>query len=179
MSNETIDQQLPPNQKIEINSYAVKFGIIGGLISIIISLTLFFTGMELKTVLKWLPTVAMIAIIILGLKSVADENKNREITFGTLFKTGMIITTIIAIISIVYFLVYINFIDTGFIEKVLDASRVQMAEKGLGEEQIDNAIEMTKKFMSPGIMVAFSLIGNLVFGAVTSLIGAGIFKKEK
>lgn len=177
MNNEIIDQKLSSNQNTAVNSHAVKYGIAGGLISIIISLALFFTGLELNSFLKWLPVLSMIVIIITGLKSVADENKNREITFGTLFKTGMIITTIIAIISIVYFLVYINFIDTGFIEKVLDASREQMAEKGLGDEQTDKAIEMSKKFMSPGIMIAISLVSNLLFGCITSLIVAGILKK--
>ena len=52
-------------------------------------------------------------------------------------------------------------------------------EKGLSEEQVDAAIEMSKKFMSPGIMMAISLFSSLIMGAIVSLISAAIFKNEK
>jgi uncharacterized protein YybS (DUF2232 family) len=54
-----------------------------------------------------------------------------------------------------------------------------MAEKGLSEEQIETALNMSKSFMSPGMMIVFSLLGSLIFGALTSVVGAAIFKNEK
>jgi len=179
MSNDTLDQPFQTKGNIDIKSNGIKFGIIGGLASVIVSLILFFVDMQMESWAKWISTLVMIGIIILGIKSVANDNQNRLISFGTLFKAGMIMAVIIAIISVVYFLIYINFIETNFIEKVLNESRQQMTEKGLGEEQIEQALEMSKSFMSPGIMVAFSLIGSLFFGAIASLIGAAIFKKER
>jgi hypothetical protein len=79
----------------------------------------------------------------------------------------------------VYFFFYSNFIEANFIDNLLDVSRAQMAEKGLSEEQVDAAIEMSKKFMSPGIMMAISLFSSLIMGAIVSLISAAIFKNEK
>ena len=178
MSNETINQQTRQEGEIDIKSNAVKYGIIGGLGGIIISLILFFLHMQFESWAKWLQTFIMLSAIILGIRAIAEDNRNKLVPFGTLFKGGMMITLIVAIISIIYFLIYSNFIETDFVDKILEVSRQKMADKGLSEEQTDRAIEMTKKFMSPVFMTVIALISNLIIGAVTSVIGAAIFKKE-
>ncbi len=88
-------------------------------------------------------------------------------------------TLIIAIISILYFQLYSNIIEPDFVEHILEESGKQMAEKGLSEEQIDKALEMSKTFMSPGIMSVISFFSSLLMGALISVIGAAIFKNEK
>lgn len=178
MSNNIIDQQIRQEGVIDIKSNAVKYGIIGGLSGIIVSLILFFLHMQFEVWAKWLQTFVMLSAIILGIRAIAEDNKNIPVPFGSLFKGGMIITLIVAVISIVYFLVYTNFIETDFVDKILDVSRQKMADKGLSEEQIDTAVEMTKKFMSPIFMTIIALVSNLIIGAVTSVICAAIFKKE-
>ena len=174
MSNDTLDQQLKHDGPLDTKSNAIKFGVIGGLGGIIISLILFFANLQYESWSKWLQSLVMIAAIVIGVKTIAAANKHKVVSFGALFGAGMLITTIIAIISIVYFFFY-----TNFIENLLDVSRAQMAEKGLSEEQVDAAIEMSKKFMSPGIMMAISLFSSLIMGAIVSLISAAIFKNEK
>lgn len=179
MSNDTIDQHVKKDGDLDIKSNAVKFGIIGGFAAIIVSLILFFANLQFESWSKWLQTAVMLATIIFGIKAIADANKNKIVPLGALFKGGMVITLIIAIISVVYFLVYSNFIETDFIDKILEVSRQQMTEKGLSEDQIERAMQMTKSFMSPAIMTVISLISSLIIGALTSLIAAAIFKKEQ
>ena len=179
MSNDTLDQQLKHDGPLDTKSNAIKFGVIGGLGGIIISLILFFANLQYESWSKWLQSLVMIVAIVVGVKAIAAANKHKVVSFGALFGAGMLITTIIAIISIVYFFLYSNFIETNFIDNLLDVSRAQMAEKGLSEEQVDAAIEMSKKFMSPGIMMAISLFSSLIMGAIVSLISAAIFKNEK
>lgn len=179
MSNETLDQSISTNGNIDIKTNSIKFGFIGGFAVIIVSLILYFVGLQFENWAKWISTVVMCGIIIIGIKTIVDENPSKQIPFGTLFKAGMLITIIIAIFSVVYFFIYTNFIETNFVGKILEISRQQMAEKGLGEEQIETAIEMSKKFMSPIMMAIFSLLGTIFFGLIASLFGAAIFKKEK
>ena len=179
MSNDTLDQPIKQDGNLDIKSNAIKFGIIGGLGGVIVSLILFFANLQYESWSKWLQSIVMVVAIISGIKAISDANKNKLVPFGSLFGGGMLITVIISVISIVYFLVYSNFIETNFIDNLLEVSRKQMAEKGLSEEQVDAAIEMSKKFMSPAIMTVISLISSLIMGAIVSLIGAAIFKKEK
>ena len=110
MSNDTLDQQLKQNGSIETKSNAIKFGLIGGLGGIIISLILFFANLQYESWSKWLQSLVMIAAIVIGVKTIAAANKHKVVSFGALFGAGMLITTIIAIISIVYFFLYSNFI---------------------------------------------------------------------
>lgn len=179
MNNEIIDQKFPERGEIDIKTNAIKFGIIGGLASILVSITLYLANLHFESWARWISTLVLFLAVILGTKAIAEANKGKIISFGSLFKGGMLITVLITVFSISYFFVYLNFIEPDFTEKVLDISRAQMAEKGLGEEQIERAIVMTKKFVSPGMMALFAIIGTLIFGAIASLIGAALYKNEK
>lgn len=179
MSNDALDKPLPDRSPVVLKNTSVKFGIIGGMSCILVSVGLFLTNMQFENWARWLGVVVLILVVILGIRTIAEENKNKIIPFGSLFGGGMLITLIIALMSILYFFLYLNFIETDFTRKVLEISRQQMAEKGLSEEQIEKSLEMAKTFTSPWIMAVFALLGNLFFGALASLMGAAIYKKEK
>ena len=179
MSNELSDQPLPDKNGIDIKTNAVKFGLIGGFAGILVSLSIFFANLQYESWSKWLQSLVMLAAIILGIKAIADANKVKLISFGDLFKGGMLITFILSLISILYFLVYSNIIEPDFIDNLMDVSKKEMLEKGLSEEQTETALNISRKFMSPGIMAVISLVSSLIIGAITSAIGAAIFKNEK
>lgn len=175
---DVLDENPTAQPTIEIKDIAIKFGIIGGLAGILISLILFISNLQYESWSKWLQSLIMIVAIFLGVKAIAAAHKNRLIPFGILFKGGMIITAIISIISVVYFFFYANFIETDFINNLLELSRKQMAERGLSEEQIEQGIELSKKFMSPTIMAVISTFSSLFIGAIVSLISAAVLKKD-
>jgi hypothetical protein len=178
MSTDALDRKLP-DRNLDIKTNGIKFGIIGGLVGILVSVTLFIANLQFESWARWISTLVLFGAVIAGIKTIAQVNQGKIISFGALFKGGMLITLIIAVISIAYFFIYLNFIETDFTGKVLDISRTQMAEKGLGEEQIEKAINISRKFVSPGIMALFALTGTFFFGAIASLIGAAIYKNEK
>ncbi|MEN9448627.1 MAG: hypothetical protein RJA25_1917 [Bacteroidota bacterium] len=174
------DSNFQPNDhEIEIKETAIKFGVIGGLIGILVSLILFYTNLQFESWSKWIQSVVMVASIVLGVKLIADANKGKLIPFGILFKGGMLVTLVLTFISITFFFIYVHFIDTDFINGILDVSRQKMTQNGLGDDQIDKAIEISKKFLSPGIMAIISTISSLIIGAIVSSISAAVFKKEK
>jgi len=49
----------------------------------------------------------------------------------------------------------------------------------MSDEQIDAAIEMQKKFQSPGILAAVMLIFSLFIGFVISLIASLVMQKKE
>jgi hypothetical protein len=65
MSNDTLDQQLKHDGPLDTKSNAIKFGVIGGLGGIIISLILFFANLQYESWSKWLQSLVMIAAIVL------------------------------------------------------------------------------------------------------------------
>ncbi|MDP1845040.1 MAG: DUF4199 domain-containing protein, partial [Sediminibacterium sp.] len=82
------------------------------------------------------------------------------------------------VIFIVYTYISIKFLFPEMIDKSLEQARVEMEKNNnLSESDINNGIEMTKKFFLPfaigGILLAFAFIG-----AIGSLIGAAVTKKN-
>ncbi len=178
MNQDILDKPSLKKEEIQYKNSALKFGLIAGLISILLSLILYFTNLQFESWTKWLSSFLTFILIILGIKSIATENKGSILTFGTLFKAGLIITIILTIVSIVYFIIFTTVIDTDFTNKLIDVQREVLKEKGLSEEQIDRSMRMVEKMMSPIMMSVVSFFTFLTIGTITSLIGAAIFKKE-
>jgi hypothetical protein len=178
MSDELQGQQLP---KSEVNAtpYALKFGIIGGLICIVVSVILYITGLQFESWANWLNTLVLLAVIIIGLRTINREHPGLEVGFGTLFGAGMIITLTVGILSVAYFLIYVYVIDTDFINATMEISRQKMQERGMSEDQIEKALYISAKIMTPPVMACIAMITTLLLGALISVISAAIFKKEK
>jgi hypothetical protein len=62
-------------------------------------------------------------------------------------------------------------------EKGLEAARKGMVEKNMTQEQITQAMGFTQKFFMVFVIGAI-LVFYLFFGAIASLIGAGVTKKN-
>ncbi len=73
-----------------------------------------------------------------------------------------------------------NYIEPDYMSQMMEVNREKMieAQPDMTESQLNAAEEMTAKFSSPLIVVAFSLIGNLFFGLIISLI-VGLIMKNK
>jgi hypothetical protein len=70
------------------------------------------------------------------------------------------------------------FIDTGLAAKQLAFAEEAMVKKGMPQATIDAAMAMQAKFMKPGIMSLFVIIGSLFYGTIISLVVSIFVKKE-
>ena len=70
--------------------------------------------------------------------------------------------------------------DNDMIPRMLDKARTDMESRGgASDEQIDQAMQMTEKFMTPGYISLFVVIFSLLFGLVISLVVSAINKNSK
>ncbi len=64
------------------------------------------------------------------------------------------------------------------IDKTLDLQRIELEKKPeLTDEMIEQALSITKKFFMP-FAIGGAIIGTGFMGAIASLIGAGVAKKN-
>jgi hypothetical protein len=102
---------------------------------------------------------------------------NYQPTFGNLFSYGFKTTAFIALIIIAFFVIFfLAFPDVK--EKGFDMARQKMEEKGtFTQDQINQAMETFRKMFwiitIGGIMFIYAIVG-----AIGSLIGAAITKKN-
>jgi len=170
------------NQQKPTNKTALHFGIILGIVSILISVIIYALGMAYDQDWKtgMIGFIAMAIIIFLGIKKYKELNEG-YITLGQAIKTGVGIALIGGIISVIYSYLFMNFIEPDFVINTMAGAEEKMLERNpnLTDEQIEQALSISKKMMSPGIMSAIGIVWSLFVGLIISLVSGLILKKTE
>jgi hypothetical protein len=161
------------------NQVIIKFSIIYALANIGMALILYILEIMDKSMLITVLSLAVnSAILFFAMKSRKNDTLNGFMSYGEGFGTGMLILVVGGLITSIYTFVFYTFIDTEFMTKMLEISRTEMLKKDMSDEQIEQALEMSKKFMSPIMMAVFGYLASLFIGLIISLILAAVTKKE-
>ena len=158
----------------KITSTTVK-GFIIGLIMIAFSLTVSFLDLQSNSIFQWLGYGIFLIGIILAISQYGKQ-LNYNSKFGDYFAHGFKVSAVVTLLMIVFLIVFMT-VFPEFKDKAMDEARKSMTTKNLSEEQIDKAIDITKKFFMV-FLIGGALLGYLLFGAIASLIGAAITKKD-
>lgn len=155
----------------------VEKGLLITLVLIVIGLAIYFSGQLGNTSLGYLQYVVFMGGIIWGCIYYAKQMKG-NVTFGNVFAHGFKTTAFIAAAMAVYTFLSVRFLFPDIIEKTVEIARAQMREnKDLSDDQIDQAMNMTREYFVPfatgGLLLMFA-----IFGALSSLIGAAVAKKK-
>lgn len=171
---------MEPQAKTSKWQIIAKFSLIYSLVIIALNLVLFILGMQMQ--MQTLNTLVMLAAVFVsiyfGIVSRRDNTLDGYITYGQGVGTGMLISLMAGIIVTIYTQVFISFIDPDFMQNMLNEAKRKMIEDGRSEEQIEVAMEWTKKIMgSPIIMAVMGILTNLFYGLIASLILAYFTKR--
>ncbi len=168
-------------QKLQARKFILNYGLILGIISILISVVMYVMNLYIEK--SWiggvLSFIAMIIIIVYGINEYKKSNGG-FLSLGQALKIGVGIALIAGILGTIYQLIFMNVIEPDFMEKMQQMQYDQMIENNpnMTQEQIDMAMEMGRKFSSPWITSAISIVASLFFGLIISLIAGLIMKKE-
>lgn len=150
-------------------------GIILGLVLILTAAIIFILKIENKSI-QWVQNSIMVIGIILCVSQYAKQIDNNA-TFGDYFSHGFKIAALVTIIMIVYLLIFTN-IFPEYKARTLEMARKQMeGNQKLSSDDMEKALSVTSKYFTL-FLVLGALIWNLILGAIGSLIGAAINKKE-
>ena len=151
-------------------------GIIIAAIIVIYSMALQFMGLGLKKSLGWLAYLFLIVGLTIFINQYAKA-KAYQLTFGNLFSYGFKATAIITLILLVFRLVFFLAFPE-FKEKIMESARQGMEDQGkMTDSQIDTAVSMfSKNFLL--FTVGIALFMDLIVGCIGSLIGAAVTKKK-
>lgn len=151
-------------------------GIVISLILIVFALVIYFLNLNANAGLQYITYAIFIAGIIWSVYYYGKQIDHNS-TFGNYFAHGFKIAAIVTVIMIIYIVIFVNlFPDVK--DKAMEAARKSMESKGqMTQEQITQALNITQKFFMV-FLIGATLLGYLIFGALASLIGAGITKKN-
>ncbi|HSM64143.1 MAG TPA: DUF4199 domain-containing protein [Gillisia sp.] len=169
------------NQQATAKKFVLNYGLLLGIVSVIFGVIMYVTNVYLDPgfIYSAIGFLVLIVIISLGIKAFKTENGG-YLSLGEALKVGIGVAVIGGIITAIWSFVLMNYIEPEYMNQLMEVQREKMVEMqpDMTESQMDAAMEMSSKMSSPIMIMAFSLIGNLFFGLVISLI-AGLIMKNK
>lgn len=152
-------------------------GLLIGLVIIFLYVAGYMANISEQAWFGWVVDLIIVAGMIWACIMFANQNDNR-VTFGNLFAHGFKTTAIVTLILIAYMIISITLIFPEAKDKAMEVARERMeARGGMSQDQIDQAIQFTRKFFMP-IAIGATMLSSLFFGVIGSLIGAGVAKKN-
>lgn len=153
----------------------LQYGAITALVMIVINVAMLLTGNQDNKAINWIAFLPFLAGIIACCIAYAKAN-DKMVTFGQVFSSGFKASAIIALIIIVWSFLSL-YIWPDIKVRALDKAMLDMENNKMSQEQMDQAIGITKKYFGV-FMAAGALFSTLFFGAVFSLIGAAVAPKK-
>lgn len=170
------------SQTATVKKIALPNGVLLALTTIVISVIVYVMGMTYEQ--PWwqrlLNFAAMLWFVIYGIKAYKKDNSG-YLSLAEALKTGLAITLIAGVIGSIFTYLFTTIIEPDFVMNMLEASRVKMIEDNpeMTQEQMDMAMSISEKMMSPGILTAISIITSLFFGFIISLIAGLVLKNNR
>ncbi len=163
----------------------LKYGLTGGLIFSLIYLIftisgLANTGSPMSGILNSVVSIGiMIVLIVMAIKQHRDQLQNGFITLGQCVLIGAGLMALAGIISGLVSLVYTNFVDPEYMERLMATMEEAWEAQGLTEDQIEQARGWTAMMKSPYLLFATAIGCYAIGGAILSLIIGLIMKRDQ
>jgi hypothetical protein len=165
-------------QKANVWKSNLTNGLILGLIGIVYTLVIYFLDLTVNKVQGYVFLLILVVALYFLVKSYRDNYLYGYMTYGQAVGAGVVIFLYYSIIIAIFTYILYAIIDPGLIDKQLAAAEELMAKRGLPQEAMDAGLKVQEKMMKPGIMAPVSIIGNMLYGVIMSLIVAIFAKKE-
>lgn len=160
------------------SSVGLRYGIMLGIVSIILTAVGLITGQEQNTVFSILGLVVLIAFIVLAHRAFKQAHGG-FMSFGQGVTIGTIATVISTVLSSLFRYVYTTFIDPQATERAMEAARAKLEAQGMSDEQIDQAVALTSKMSNGPMAVVLAIVFGLFVGLILSLIISAITKRNR
>lgn len=173
-------------QKKSPSKSALQYGVLFGILMVLEFVILYVmdidpitnpsAGIVINTMNYLVFPVSIITIGCLNYKKKLNEG---FISFGECLKIGVTICLIAGLIYGIFSVVF-NMIFPEFMEEILKKTKQVMLQQNptLTTAQLDMAMSMTKKFMSPALMVPVTVAMYSFIGLIYSLIIGAFVKND-
>ncbi|MCR8560513.1 DUF4199 domain-containing protein [Mucilaginibacter sp. BJC16-A38] len=157
---------------------AFKWALISFVTSIVLTYLYQFLKLDVNSPVKYVNYIFFITFLILSQKEYREQ-LGGFVTFGQAFVEGLLFSVFSGIMIAIFTYIYFTILSPDVWEQAMTASQQKLEAAGnLSSEQIESAMGITRKY---GVIIATVgvIIGTPILGAIISLIGAAIFKKER
>jgi tetrahydromethanopterin S-methyltransferase subunit G len=155
-------------------SIGIKWGLIGSGIGVALFVVYNVLKIDFTSgPISWLQYVFIVGFIFLAQKQFKDDGDS-YMSFGQGMGVAFWYGLASSIVSSIFIYIYTKFIDGSMFDTIKENQLKAMQEKGgMSDEQIDQAMEISGKFMTPEVFLGtgffFGIIGVLVIGLIVTI----------
>jgi hypothetical protein len=163
---------------ITTTSIGLRYGLLTGVVSIIISFLLNVTQLE-QSPAKWLTLVVLIVGIILAQKAFRQANEG-YMSYGQGLGVGMVLAAVSSVLGAIFSYIYVTLIDPEMPTRILEKVRADSEARGnMSDAQIEQAMRWTAMFVQGPALAGIALVSGVLMGLIVSLITAAVLKNPK
>jgi hypothetical protein len=171
--------ELTTKEVITPSTVSIRYGLLTGLVSVLISFALYALQLEQNAFLKFLTTIVLLLGIVLAQREYRQRNAG-FMSYGEGLRIGALVSVIVGVLGAAFVYVYTTLIDPDTMTRTMERARTELEAKGtMSDAQIDQAMALSAKFTSGPIMLVFVIVGTLFFGFLISLITSAFVKNPK
>ena len=156
---------------------AMIYGLYIGIVLTLYSVIFYVTGLYLNEKLGYVVLLVYIACIVFTQIHYRNRELNGFISYGQAVGFAVAAMLFGGIIHGLYSIIISN-IDPGMIEQIKTIQEDAMLQKGMSEDQIEAAMSIMSKMMTPGWMSMIVLLSAVFYGTIVSLISSIFIKRQ-
>jgi len=167
-------------KKRSIANQAIIYAFIVAVAGIVFHLVLFISDLYMNKTIGYFGILITLAGMIWGGLEYRKSYLNGYMSYGKAFQLCFLIGLFAGILSALYMVLFATAIHPGYTQELLEQAREQMisSQPDMSDDQIDQAMAMSEKFMTPVMLAVWAFFGNALFSAVLALIAGFFLKKE-
>jgi len=166
-------------QKSTFWKSAMTYGLYLALALMLFSVILYVTGLILNQKIGYFSMAIYVVGIIYAQISYRNRELNGSISYSQALSFGVAIMLFAGIITAFYTMILYTFIDPTLIEQMKVAQEEVLLQRGMKEDQIEAAMAMASKMMTPGWISIMGLFGSVFLGTIISLVTSFFVKKQE
>jgi hypothetical protein len=156
----------------------VSFGLMCGALNGLIFMTALQNNWQAHPILRFSGQVTIVILFVFVFLAQYRQKYTIQqgiFSFKDGIRTGLLVSVITSILMSVCYVLYVNYVDTGFVNRLIAQSEVFFREKGKSEKEIlRNSDYMRKNLVFT--QVTGTLFFTTFIGGIFSLLGAAFLR---
>ncbi|MCR9254195.1 MAG: DUF4199 domain-containing protein [bacterium] len=164
-------------QGVSVKQVAVKWGLILGMVSVILTLIVQLLTLYENQWAGWIGLPFSIAVVFLAHNAFKNEGDG-FMSYGQGLGIGVLLSLIASVISSLFNWVYLSFVDDGMIQFQIEKAHEEWEKQGMSSAQIEQAEGFMDIMMNPVTMTILGIVMGTLFGFLISLVVSAITQKK-
>ncbi|MCU0444345.1 MAG: DUF4199 domain-containing protein [Microscillaceae bacterium] len=157
-------------EKISVGKMGLRAGLVYGLVMVIYSLIINFAGLTMNPNMGYLVWLIIIGAIVWA-HIEFKKNNGGFMEYSQGLGLGVVMVVIGGIISGIFSIIYMTFIDANLLKNMLTLAREQLEKQpSINDEQIEQIMKFYEWFFQPHWLFLMSLVSSAIFGLIVSAI---------